>query len=592
MKIVVRHLASNLPGGGPEERAMLRAALEQVARRAVAAGGPGARASLARVAVDLGQAPSAGALRDGSAARAVAEQVCRTLEPQLAGVTDPTPVTRSVPAPVLGPLEITLSGSGQRRYLQTTRDLLAAAEGGVEFARIHYGRRQIETSSSGAIKPAPYKPKLAHPVASGAGQGKPIGRPAKEDAELTAAIAGITSEFQSLWSEVPYLAGDEAKAKVADFAQVISRHLTRIGVEHTLEGLRIVVAPVRGKSRLNEVAEGLKRRYGTILMFDLHARMIDKSMREALGYHDASQHALQTDLDSLMSGKVTTTMLHEIHHVSEHYKTTRDGVSSFTSLSVSAHARYALPSGGGFYDTYMSLEELSTWTREIRQEVSERVPKNGGVYTSAAHRAFREQLSGLRALIGNTLAVTQRMRPLLTKWAEGGGEADPETSPFTAKGERATANFNASAGFWKLQTLQTPEQVAAGAEAPGKESVAKFWRMGKDKKARLAWEQRWRRETAKVMLGHVEVAEKVAETLSHLVAGIEQELAQLRPDEDVLTPEGARALRDLTSWLGYIVRVANPKSPEQFGNMQERLQELDRQLAGAKAFHDSVRGAA
>jgi hypothetical protein len=380
------------------------------------------------------------------------------------------------------------------------------------------------------------------------------------------------------------LASESARATelAKALAPLVVEHLKKIGVAAQVDpndGAFVLITPENGGSKLNKIAASLQHNQGVALKVDCKSKI--EEPRE-LGYYQWRTKTLVMDFEEgVASGKVSDTMLHEVVH-SYQALLRESGLDPTTSLEAHVTRGYGqLPSGmdmyhqrfgvafQDFYSTFMSTEELLTFSRDLRNaaapELRGEVPRT---LTAQLASSLRSQARMLVSICSNVIGVAERMKPRLKTTAATGKEEGEEFSVgeqkdgFTGK-RYESADLGKGTFPWRVQELAQGgglDDLKAISDREGKSGVGKLFSSGAE--AREA-----KMRIAARILEKLEVLHEAALLIVRIAGVLYSEVAKLEAGRDVLTVQGVHTLRGLTGWPGYIARLAN--APEL--SMAERL---------------------
>lgn len=377
-------------------------------------------------------------------------------------------------------------------------------------------------------------------------------------------------------------------------APLVVEHLKKIGVAARVDpndGAFVIVTPENGGSKLNKIAASLQHNQGVALKVDCKSKIQEPL---ELGYYQWRTKTLVMDFEEgVASGKVSDTMLHEVVH-SYQALLRESGLDPTTSLEAHVTRGYGqLPTGmdmyhqrfgeafRDFYSTFMSTEELLTFSRDLRNSAA---PKLRGEvprpFTAELSNTLYSQARMLIGICSNVIGVAERMKPRLKTTAATGKEEGESFSVGEQK-DGPTGKLYESADLgkgtfpWRIQELAQGgglDDLKAISDREGKSGVGKLFSSGAE--AREA-----KKRIAARILEKLEVLHEAAALILRIARVIQSEVGRLKADKDVLTVQGVHTLRGLSGWPGYIARLAN--APEL--SMAERLAAVQDQKARAEA---------
>lgn len=389
--------------------------------------------------------------------------------------------------------------------------------------------------------------------ASGAAiQREPMSAEAKEAAqEILASVRHVQYEVQTSRAY-----GQTLMA----FMRAIRAQLKRLGVGYKdTGGFGVTIDPAPGKAALNQHAARLKTQLGVTLVFDAAERF--KKDDFSLAYYRPGQRLIQSDVDSIVQGDASDTLVHEIHHAFMDRDRNR-GHHTFLNLSLKAEGKESSLPGSEkyFYSDYLSVEELATWSRQLRHiaEPHLKVERGDGslVWTATARDSILRQLGGLTTILGTLRHNTDALVGKLEAIASG----QDTTTPVEHKGDAMTVTLD---GY--SLTLKGRKRGLAG------------FLKG------LATPAAERRLVAEELAMRVREAGQATQIVQLVVEGIDRELKSLT-DGQVIPPAGVVALRQMMHWPFYVVRVAVGRNLEH----TERQGELAKLLELARDFSQAA----
>lgn len=571
MKVVVERFTSN-PGMTADARRAVEKALQTVAEWFEQGGLGDAKVDVASIDIDL---PVTQARADSPAAHlAIAERIAVSLRSSVAAAHGDPVVVQGGQTTAGGRIVETIRTAGRQGWLNYYDSEL--------MSRIAAGKKKPRLAEGDLGPKLAMRPMNEAEVAASWDELRRIIQAAHEDYSRSLTRA-------DKWSQREEKAGKIA----AEVAPKVVEHLRKVGVTAAVDASQpwfVVVAPENGGSRLNTIALSLKRNQGVTLKIDCRSKI--QEPRE-LGYYQWRTKTLAMDFEEgVAEGKVSHTMLHEVVH-SYQALLREAGIDPTTSLE--AHGR--LPTGlrayqqkygsqyvngwtgehswTDFYDTFMSTEELLTFSRDLHSTTSKDLRGEAPrTVETGLRNALLSQSRMLKGICSNVIGITERAIPRLRTTATTGKDDDHvEMGNLVDKDTGKsfeTTKLGASDYNWRIQELAVAEGAGEDAKTIAERKEKSF--LGKVFSSATEAKEARKRVAAR-MLEKLEVLQVAGNLIFKLAGVIEGEASSLEAGKDVLTTQGVHTLRGLAGWPGYIARVAN--APEL--SPKERLAAVEEQ---------------